>query len=265
MAGVVRELSSPDNPALRRASRLAQEPGASRETGLVWLEGEHLCGAFLGRAGQAVQALIAASAWTGSPALAQLARTAAEVLVLPDRLFARLSSLPSPAGLAFVAPRPVPSRPDPSRPAVLLDRVQDAGNVGSILRTAAAFGVPQVWALRGTAGLWSPKVLRAGMGSHFGLALTEGLSLQDLEPGGLPWVGTSLQATCTLPATALPAQAIWVFGHEGRGLDETVLARCALTVRIPQPGGEESLNVAAAAAVCLYEALRRRYAIGSPT
>ena len=254
MAGVVRELSSPDNPALRRASRLAQEPGASRETGLVWLEGEHLCGAFLGRAGQAVQALIAASAWTGSPALAQLARTAAEALVLPDRLFARLSSLPSPAGLAFV-----------SRPAVLLDRVQDAGNVGSILRTAAAFGVPQVWALRGTAGLWSPKVLRAGMGSHFGLALTEGLSLQDLEPGGLPWVGTSLQATCTLPAAALPAQAIWVFGHEGRGLDETVLARCALTVRIPQPGGEESLNVAAAAAVCLYEALRRRYAIGSPT
>jgi TrmH family RNA methyltransferase len=264
MAGLVRELSSPDNPALRRAARLAQDPGASRETGMVWLEGEHLCSAFLDRAGRALQAFVAASAWD-SAALSQMARTAAEVLVLPDRLFARLSSLPSPAGLAFVVPRPAPSRPDPSRPAVLLDRLQDAGNVGSILRTAAAFGVPQVWALRGTAGLWSPKVLRAGMGSHFGLALAEGLSLADLGPGGLPWVGTSLQATCALPAVSLPAQAIWAFGHEGRGLDEAVLARCALTVRIPQPGGEESLNVAAAAAVCLYESLRRGYAIGSPT
>lgn len=256
MATVVREISSPDNPALRRAARLAREPGASRETGLVWLEGEHLCSAFHGRGIPAVQALVAASAWA-SPVLAPLARTAAEVLVLPDRLFARLSSLPSPAGLAFVAPRPAPLRPDPSRPAVLLDRVQDAGNVGSILRTAAAFGVPQVWALRGTAGLWSPKVLRAGMGAHFGLALAEGLSLADLEPGGLPWVGTSLQATCTLPSAPLPPQAVWVFGHEGQGLGQEVLARCALTVRIPQPGGEESLNVAAAAAVCLYEALRR--------
>lgn len=256
MATVVREISSPDNPALRRAARLTREPGAGRETGLVWLEGEHLCSAFHGRGIQAAQALVAASAWA-SPVLAPLARTAAEVLVLPDRLFARLSSLPSPAGLAFVAPRPAPPRPDPSRPAVLLDRVQDAGNVGSILRTAAAFGVPQVWALRGTAGLWSPKVLRAGMGAHFGLALAEGLSLADLEPGGLPWVGTSLQGACTLPAAPLPPQAVWVFGHEGQGLGQEVLARCALTVRIPQPGGEESLNVAAAAAVCLYEALRR--------
>ena len=258
MGTAMREINSPDNPALRRAARLAREPGAGRETGLAWLEGEHLCSAFHDRSAEAGQALVTSSAWTGSPALARLARSAAEVLVLPDRLFARLSSLPSPAGLAFVVARPAPPRPDPLRPAVLLDRVQDAGNVGSILRTAAAFGVPQVWALRGTAGLWSPKVLRAGMGAHFGLELAEGLSLADLEPGGLPWVGTSLQADSTLPSAPLPPLAVWAFGHEGQGLSQEVLARCALTVRIPQPGGEESLNVAAAAAVCLYEALRRR-------
>lgn len=256
MPATVRTLSSPDNPALRRAARLAREPAAARETGLAWLEGEHLCGALRARGLRPLQALVAASAWE-RPALAELARAADEVLVLPDRLFARLSHLPSPAGLGFVAALPPPPRPDLSRPAVLLDRVQDAGNVGSILRSASAFGVTQVWALQGTAGLWSPKVLRAGMGAHFGLALAEGLDLQALGGAGLPWVAASLRADWALPQAPLPPRCVWVFGHEGRGLAPEVLTRCALTVRIPQPGGEESLNVAAAAAVCLYESLRR--------
>jgi TrmH family RNA methyltransferase len=256
MAVVVREVSSAENPAVRRAARLAREPGAGRDVGLAWLEGEHLCSALLAHGGQPQQALVADSAWARA-GTAGLARAAPEVLVLPDRLFARLSGLPSPAGLAFVVVRPVPPRPDPGRPAVLLDRVQDAGNVGSILRTAAAFGVRQVWTTPGTAGLWSPKVLRAGMGAHFGLELVEGLTLGDLAPGALPWVGTSLRSPLLLPRAPLPPQVIWVFGHEGQGLSEETLARCTWTVRIPQPGGEESLNVAAAAAVCLYESLRR--------
>jgi TrmH family RNA methyltransferase len=135
--------------------------------------------------------------------------------------------------------------------------VQDPGNVGSILRTAAAFGVPQVLALKGTVALWSPKVLRAGMGAHFGLRLIEGLEADALQALRVPLVATSSHAGELLPAARLPQPCAWVMGHEGQGVAEALLVRCALQVRIPQPGGEESLNVAAAAAVCLYESARR--------
>ena len=140
---------------------------------------------------------------------------------------------------------------------MVLDRLQDAGNVGSILRSAAAFGITQVLALVGTAALWSPKVLRAGQGAHFGLQLCEGLSVHDLDALQLPLVAASVHAGDELPQAALPAPCAWVFGHEGQGVAADLLARCTHTVRIPQPGGQESLNVAAAAAVCLYESLRR--------
>ena len=146
---------------------------------------------------------------------------------------------------------------DPDSATVVLDRVQDAGNVGSILRSAAAFGVGQVLALQGTAGLWSPKVLRAGMGAHFGLRLVEGLVPDDLAALRVPLVGTSLATDQTLHSARLPQPCAWVLGHEGQGVAPDLLARCAQVLRIPQPGGEESLNVAAAAAVCLYESLRR--------
>jgi len=141
---------------------------------------------------------------------------------------------------------------------VVLDRVQDPGNAGSILRSAAAFGVVQVLALKGTVALWSPKVLRAGMGAHFGLHLAEGLEEDTLAALRLPLVATSSHAGQPLPAATLPWPCAWVLGHEGQGVAGTLLSRCALQVRIPQPGGEESLNVAAAAAVCLYESARQR-------
>jgi RNA methyltransferase, TrmH family len=114
-----------------------------------------------------------------------------------------------------------------------------------------------VLALQGTAGLWSPKVLRAGMGAQFGLQLAEGLGLDDLDALAVPLVATSSHAPQALGQARLPSPCAWVFGHEGQGVAPALLARCALTVRIPQPGGEESLNVAAAAAICLYESTRR--------
>jgi RNA methyltransferase, TrmH family len=141
-------------------------------------------------------------------------------------------------------------------PSLVLDRVQDAGNVGSILRSAAALGFTQVLALEGSAALWSPKVLRAGMGAHFALELAEGLAADDLDRLGLPLLAGSSHAEVALDDAVLPFPCAWVFGHEGQGVALQVLTRCAHVVRIPQPGGEESLNVAAAAAICLYATRR---------
>ncbi|MEK8050581.1 RNA methyltransferase [Ideonella sp. DXS22W] len=253
----VQTLTSRDNPLLVALRKLARDPGGYRKAGLVWLEGDHLCRALLERGGQPQQALITDKAWHERPALRALAEAAPKVRVLPEHLFDGLSGLESPAALGYVLAAPEAPAIDAHAASVVLDRVQDAGNVGSILRSAAAFGVTQVLALRGTAALWSPKVLRAGMGAHFGLRLIEGLGLDDLATLQVPLVGTCLATAHLLPAAALPVPCAWVLGHEGQGVAAELLARCALTVRIPQPGGEESLNVAAAAAVCLYESARR--------
>ena len=140
----------------------------------------------------------------------------------------------------------------PTLAAVVLDRVQDAGNVGSILRSAAAFGFGQVLALKGTAALWAPKVLRAGMGAHFGLRLIEALEPDALAALQMPLIITSSHQGALVQHQCLPWPCAWALGHEGQGVGEAVAARAQLSVRIGQPGGEESLNVAAAAAICLH-------------
>jgi TrmH family RNA methyltransferase len=250
-------IRSRDNPLLMRLRRLAQDGSAYRRVGQVWLEGEHLCSALRLRGGAAAQSVITEAAWQ-DPSLRSLAAGAPKVAVLPQALFASISGLESPAAIGFVLELPPSLAIEPQATAVVLDRLQDAGNVGSILRSAAAFGVRQVLALKGTAALWSPKVLRAGMGAHFALRLVEGLDEAALSGLSVPMVATSSHGGAELPDAELPRPCAWVLGHEGQGVSPGLLQRCALQVRIPQPGGEESLNVAAAAAVCLYETARRR-------
>ncbi|MDE2369566.1 MAG: RNA methyltransferase [Burkholderiales bacterium] len=252
----VQAITSRDNPLLVRLRRLQQDGAAYRKLGQAWIEGEHLCAALRARGGSAAQAVVSEAAW-GDAALRELASAAAQVAVLPAALFKTISGLESPAALGFLIELPPPAAIDADAPSVVLDRLQDAGNVGSILRSAAAFGFTQVLAIKGTAALWSPKVLRAGMGAHFGLRLAEGLDEAALDALRVPLVATSSHAGALLPDADLPRPCAWVLGHEGQGVAAALLARCALQVRIPQPGGEESLNVAAAAAVCLYESARR--------
>ena len=249
-------ITSRDNPLLVRLRRLAHDGGAYRRVGQVWLEGDHLCTALRQRGGVPVCAVLSDSG-CADPVLRELASWAARVVSVPDALFASLSTLESPAHIGFVVDMSVVPSPMQGVTTVVLDRLQDAGNVGSILRSAAAFGVQQVLALKGTVALWSPKVLRAAMGAHFALRLLEGAEPNLLQDLGLVLVATSSHAGELLPSATLPCPCAWVFGHEGQGVSSRVLAMCALHVRIPQPGGEESLNVAAAAAVCIYESARR--------
>jgi TrmH family RNA methyltransferase len=173
-------------------------------------------------------------------------------VVIDDALFATVSGLESPARMGFVLPLPVAATLQADAPTVVLDGLQDAGNVGAILRSAGAFGFRQVLAMKGTAALWSPKVLRAGMGAHFGLRLLEGLGPDDLASLQAPLLVTSSHQGSYLHEASLPWPCTWVFGHEGQGVSAALASRAARQVRIVQPGGEESLNVAAAAAICLH-------------
>ena len=187
-------VTSRGNPLLVRLRKLARHPGEYRKLGQLLLEGEHLCQAWVARGGApALQALFSESAWQQGAYL-PLAEAAAATVVVADAAMAELSSLDTPAPIAFVVPLPAPPAIRGDASSVVLDRVQDAGNVGAILRSAAAFGFGQVIALEGTASLWSPKVLRAGMGAHFALALIEGRQPEALDALTLPLLGTSSHA-----------------------------------------------------------------------
>lgn len=251
------EISSRDNALLVRLRKLAQDSSAYRQQGAVWLEGDHLLQACLARGHELQEVVFSESGWA-QPALRALAAGGSRAVIVPDALFKGISGLQSPAPVGAVVPLPPLAEIDLGASSLVLDRLQDAGNVGSILRSAAVFGVRQVLAIKGTAALWSSKVLRAGMGAHFSLRLIEGLQLEDLAALQVPLVATSSHAGSNVCDIPLPQPAAWVLGHEGQGVQPALLERCALMVRIPQPGGEESLNVAAAAAICLYESARQR-------
>lgn len=260
MAISVRSVTARDNPLLVRLRKISADPNAYRKLGEVWLEGEHLCTAVVQRGGAVPVAVIGETAWQ-LPTLRALANHAASVVIVPDALMSGLGTLDSPAPLGYVLPWSGSAVLRGNESTVVLDRLQDAGNVGTILRSAAVFGFTQVIALKGTAALWSPKVLRAGMGAHFGLNLIEGAIEDDLSALTLPMLATSSHADRSIHDTALPWPCTWVMGHEGQGVSHALLTRCTMSLRIPQPGGEESLNVAAAAAVCLYESARQRLVV----
>ena len=283
-------ITSRDNPLVKELRRLSQDSTAYRKHGRVWLEGDHLCRALITRGYAPEQAAFAQSAW--EQADPQLTQTTAKNVVLPDALFREISGLESAASMGFVwvIPRTsdkategdafsitdgvtqgategatfgivdsataTASQIQKGVPSVFLDRIQDAGNVGSILRSASAFGFTQVLARKGTAALWSPKVLRSGMGAHFGLHLVESVEPEQLTDLQIAWLSTSSHQgpfLHTLGATnPIPNPCGWIFGHEGQGVSAEVAQFAHMVVRIAQPGGEESLNVASAAAVCMH-------------
>jgi TrmH family RNA methyltransferase len=250
----VLHISSRDNALFKDLKRLAHGNTDYRKQQRVWAEGDHLLRAALGRGVRPAIGLFSASYWPVAPAA--YVQAAPRNVVLSDPLFDELSTLESPTRLGFVFDLPQQSAIQADAATVILDRVQDAGNVGAILRSASAFGFRQVIALKGTAALWSTKVLRAGMGAHWGLQLVEGASLEQLDVLTVPLLVTSSHRGSYLHQALLkeelPMPCAWALGHEGQGVCAELEARAGGHVRIAQPGGEESLNVASAAAICLH-------------
>lgn len=263
----MKAIASRSNPFFKQLRALARPGQAVRRDGLVWLEGLHLCQEYLQRVGVPAHAVfdarrLAADSAGGELRALAAALPAAHCITLEGDLLEGVSDVAAAQGVGFIVELPQPALPariDES--CVVLDRLQDPGNVGSILRTCAAAGVRHVLLLAGTASAWSPKVLRAGQGAHFALTIYEQLSADEmLARLDVPLLVTALDDASGLYDAALPARAAWVFGHEGQGASPVLLERAALRVHIPQASGVESLNVAAAAAVCLFEHRRRRLA-----
>lgn len=255
-------IRSRDNPQVKRWSRLARESRARREEGRAIVEGPHLLQAFLDR-GFAPAAVLATEEALARPEVDRLVRASGKTpVLLSPGVFRSIADVESPQGIAAEIAIPAPRLVKGD--CVFLEGVQDAGNVGAILRSAAAFGIEGVALDRACADPWSPKVLRAGMGGHFALSIQQVPDLADaLEAFSAGLVCAVASGGKPLRATRLPARVGWIFGSEGGGVSEPLRARAAHQVTIATAPGTESLNVAAAAAVCFYERSLSRPAAGS--
>lgn len=262
----MKSIASRANPAFKVLRALVRDARQAQAQGLAFLEGAHLVETYRQRIGPPRQLILSASAAGRAEGRALIdACQRSELLVLDDVLFDQLSSLATPAGIAALIEIPSPKVSLAGTPSgvvpdmLLLDAVQDAGNVGALLRTAAAAGVDEIWLGPGCAHVWGAKVLRAAQGAHFALCLHE---QADLAAVLRNYSGQTVAAVAhegvSLYALNLKRPTAWLFGNEGQGPAPGLVALAQYRTTIPQASGVESLNVAAAAAVCLFE--RRRVA-----
>lgn len=259
----MQRVTSRQNPRLKEAARLLASSRDRRKAGRCVLEGEHLIEVYLARVGAPEFLLLVDERRDDPRLLALTARMpAADVIAVPAALFAEISTLPAAVGALAVVPTPgAAETPAPGHFHLLLDDLQDPGNVGTMLRTAAAAGVDQVLLSKHCAFAWSPKVLRAAQGAHFLTTIVEDV---DLAAWAERFGADGGNVLATVPGAGqdlFDAPIGWplavAIGNEGNGLSAQLLAHANLHVTIPMPGGMESLNAAAAAAVVLFEAVRR--------
>src|SRR5580698_7387464 len=168
-------VTSRDNPLVKRLHALSTSTAQQRRADFVLAEGIHLAAAFLDAGGSPQQCIVSESALDDAEARGVLDRIAEDrITMLPDALFKQISTVVSGVGLLLLLEREALPLPDAiEHDCVILDGLQDAGNVGSILRSAAAAGVREVYCMTGTAYAWSSKVLRSGMGAHWHLRIHE--------------------------------------------------------------------------------------------
>jgi TrmH family RNA methyltransferase len=257
----LKAIRSRSNPAVKALVKLAGSSRERRRTGTTLLEGERLVRAY-GESGGRAQALLASESALADPAVRRFVENfpAREHLALSDGIFGSVSQLASAAGVAAVIRTPEPGPVPKAAPGcLLLENIQDPGNLGSILRTAVAAGTRQIFLSRGSVFAWAPKVVRAGMGAHFFLSIHEGVDLAEIArsfSGRI--IATGPRAATSLYDVDLRGDVAWLFGNEGAGLSPEAKGMSTVQVRIPMPGQTESMNVAAAAAICLFEQVRQR-------
>jgi TrmH family RNA methyltransferase len=261
----LKSISSRDNPLYKELKQLASSSQARRKAGRTLLDGVHLCEAYLQQVGLPAHCVISETAQIHAEAAAILARCQAErvsCIVLGDALYHAVSQVEHGVDVLFAVDTPRTDRQGILvQSAVLLDNLQDPGNLGSILRSAAAAGIKDVFCSAGTAFAWSPKVLRAGMGAQFVLNIFENTDLASLiDASNVPVLATSSHAAQSLYEIDLKRPIAWLFGHEGQGVAKELLALATHRIVIPQAGAIESLNVAASAAVCFFEQVRQNAA-----
>lgn len=248
--------------------KLAGSAQQRRAAGLALLDGVHLINAYRLALGQPKNVIVSESGCKNEEIkqlLSELQGKEMEkdmaVTVLGDPLFRTVSPVKTPTGVIALVGIPTPPalpKREEGRFWVLLETIQDPGNLGSILRSAVAAGATDIYLSAGCVDAWAPKTLRAAMGAHFGVRIHEQASLVEVaRVFGGQVIATSLKATNSLYQTRLTGPVAFIFGNEGMGLSDALLEAASDRIFIPMRGGAESLNAAAAAAVCFFERVRQ--------
>lgn len=257
----MKAVASRDNADYKAVSKLVSSASQRKRSGLSVLDGPHLLAALLD-SGARPEALYVSRAGLESAEIATLVERSApaRVTLLADPLYDALSTVESPTGvLAVVKTPPARTAPPTSDFALLLEDIQDPGNVGTLLRSAAAAGARDVLLSPQCAFAWSPKVLRAAMGAHFAVNIAEGVDLG-------AWLGTYRGTSVALAGEAgrslydldLRGPVALIVGNEGAGISPALREAARERASIPISPRMESLNAAAAGTVALFESARQR-------
>ncbi len=258
----MQRITSAQNGTIKRIRQLGVSAKTRKEFNQTLFEGIHLCEAYLESGREPLYCVVSDSALTNPEVVAIVSKfPQEECILLPDSLFNSVSTVENGIGILFVVAIPEEEAVSVlADDALLLDGVQDPGNLGTLLRTAVAAGITQVYLSKGSSSAWAPRVIRAAMGAHTKVAIHEKVDFVSLIGAAtIPVIATSLSASRSVYEADLSGPTAWLFGAEGQGVSPDVLALTeAAAVIIPQEPGVESLNVAAAAAICLFEQRRQR-------
>lgn len=258
----MKKITSAQNPLVKKLVQLSEKQSFRNKQKMTIIEGAHLTAEWLKCFGAPDFCVISSSSKRSEEVesiIQKCEELNTETIELEAKIYSKISPVIEGVGVLFVVKIPENQSVDFCEDAIILDRVQDPGNLGTILRSAVGFGVKQIICSKGTVSAWSPKVLRAGMGAHFKLQIFENQDLSKaISKIETPIFATSLQAEKSIYDKNFTTKTAWIFGNEGAGVSLELLSKVKNQVIIPQFGQIESLNVAMAATVCLAEQARQR-------
>ncbi len=259
-------ITSRDHPLIKQLIKLEGSSQYRKKTHLTLLDGIHLIQIYSSTSG-APKNLIVSQSYIDDADNKRFinmffgSTLSNKTIVISNALFREISPVKTPTGiLALITIPEMPKKSASGKEtlSVLLEAIQDPGNLGSILRSAAAANARDIYLSKQCTDAWSPKTLRAAMGAHFFLRIHETCDLQVIAQqfsGAV--IATSIQATKNLFEISLAGPIAFVFGNEGAGLSKEMIQACTENIAIPMPGKTESLNAAAAAAICFFEKVRQ--------
>lgn len=263
----MKTIHSLQNEQLKQVHKLLKQSKTRRQMGLAALEGVHLLDSFL-QTGQVPTKIYLPVDKIQHPEVQSLLQRLPEktqqerCVLVENHLLSKISTLNQADDIITLIPLPSLNRQPENKDCVVLENIQDPGNLGTVLRSAAAAGIQDILLSKGCVDAFSPKVLRAGMGAHFLLNITEQVDLHTwAERYPFPILTTLLNPnSISLYDDSLPLKqtCAWVFGNEGSGVSDELVKRTTYAVNIPMLGKTESLNIAMAATICLFEQMRQR-------
>lgn len=250
-------ISSRGNQHFKHLKKLNESPRYRHEVQQTILDGIHLIESYAERFGAPDSvALIEGS---NIDKIAPYLNEDTQLLEFPASLFSEIAPVISPTGILASINIPRIEIPKKQNCILLLEDIQDPGNLGSILRSASASGVDLVYLSDHCADLWSPKVLRGGQGAHFHLPCIEKAIFSDITKTFTGKIFATTLNGKSIFKENLKGPVAFIFGNEGSGLQSETLDLTSRIIHIPMQKGIESLNVSAAVSVCLYEKYRQEH------